>query len=358
MVIKEVRVTPRVLPYKEKGWRIATGPIEAARTVFVRIITDDDIIGEGYTSAGAPFISGESIASIVNVTEDVFSKLLVGRDPYDIEAIMQELDKAVYMNYRAKAGIDLALHDLVGKSLEIPVQNLLGSSQRQSIPVMRLIGLKEPKAMAADAQALADQGYMAFKVKIGEDTDSDIKRVEAIRKAISSESTITVDMNGAYQPKEAVELIKALTQYDVALVEQPVKRDNIEGLVFVRQRVPIPIEVDESVISLADTARIAKLGAADFISVKLLKMGGIHKAKKIAAVCEAFGLGCVVGTTPGSQLIDIANGHFFLSTANVWWAAEIGEFVRMKDDPVSGATLKDGCLELPEGPGFGVEVDY
>ncbi|MFC1816027.1 mandelate racemase/muconate lactonizing enzyme family protein [Thermodesulfobacteriota bacterium] len=358
MIITEVRLTPKVLPYKGEGWRISTGPIKESRMVFVEIITDKGIIGQGCTSSGPPFISGESQESIVSIVENVFSKQLIGKSPYDVEQIMAQLDKAAYMNYRAKAGVDMALFDLIGKSLGVPVQNILGSSQRKNIPVMRLIGLKEPDDMAADAQTLVDQGYKALKIKIGENKPVDIKRVEAIRSKIPGDIALTLDLNCAYRPKEAIELMNELTQFNISLVEQPVNRDDIEGLAFVRENTRIPIEVDESVITLADAARIARLGAADFISVKLLKMGGIHKAKKIAAVCEAFGIGCVLGTTPGSQLIDIASAHFFLSTANIWWAAEIGEFIRMQDDPVSGLELKEGCLEIPEGPGFGVSIRY
>lgn len=358
MIITEVRLTPKLLPYREKGWRIASGAIKEAHMIFVEIVTDVGIIGEGCTSGGAPFVGGESAASIVNIIENTFSKILIDRSPYDIEDIMAQLDRAAFMNNRAKAGIDLALHDLLGKALGLPVHSLIGSSQRQGIPVMRVVGLKEPEEMARDAGSLVGQGYKALKIKLGQDKRSDIERVKSIRDAISDKITIAVDMNCAYTPKDAIAVIKALQQYDVALVEQPVKRDNIDGLKFVRESVSVPIEADESVVTLADAARIAKSGAADFINVKLLKMGGIHKAKKIAAVCEAFGLGCVVGATPGSQLIDVASAHFFLSTANVWWAAESGEFVRMQDDPVSGVELKDGCLILPEGPGFGVRISY
>lgn len=358
MIITEVRVRRKQLPYRDKSWKISSGTIKEARMVFVDITTDTGVIGHGCTSSGTMFISGESEASIVYVIEGVFSKLLIGRSPFDIVEIMEELDRAVYMNYRAKAGIDLALHDLMGKALGVPVQNLIGNSKKQRIPVMRLIGLKKPKAMANDAKVLVNEGYKALKLKIGTDKKSDLERVKAVRGTVTNKVTLTVDMNGAYRPKDAIELIKALEQYHVALIEQPVKREDIAGLVFIRERVNVPIEVDESVISLADAAKVIQLGAADFISVKLLKMGGIYKAKKVAALCEAFGLSCVVGSTPGSQMVDVANAHFFASTANVWWTAELGEFMRMQNDPIHGAVIKDGFLEIPEGAGFGLTVSY
>jgi L-alanine-DL-glutamate epimerase-like enolase superfamily enzyme len=180
--------------------------------------------------------------------------------------------------------------------------------------------------------------------------------MKAVREVVSDKVTLAVDMNGAYRPKDAVEVIKGLEQYRVALIEQPVKREDIEGLAFVRERVRVPIEVDESIITLSDAVKVIEMGAADFISIKLLKMGGIYKAKKIASLCEAFNIGCVVGSTPGSQMVDIASSHFFVSTANVWWAAEVGEFTRMQEDPVGGAVIRDGFLEIPDGLGFGLTV--
>ena len=357
MVITEVKARPKMLPYKDQNWKIATGSFTGARMIFVDILTDEGVVGRGCTSSGALFISGESEASVVYVMESTFSKLLKGRSPFDIEDITVAMDREVSMNYRAKAGIDLALHDLMGKASGLPVRSLIGGSKAKRIPIMRLISLKEAKAMADDAAALVREGYKALKIKLGEDRRSDLDRVKAIREAVSDSAALTVDANQAYRPKDAVELINALEPYNVALIEQPVRKEDIGGLAYVRERVHIPIEVDESVVTLADAVRVIEAGAADFISVKLIKMGGIHRAKKIVTLCEAFHLGCVVGTIPGSQMIDVVNGHFISSTPNVWWAAEVGEFVRMQEDPVSGAIINDGFLEIPDGPGFGVKVN-
>ena len=356
MVITEVRAKPKMLPYKESGWKIATGPLVGARMIYVDILTEEGVVGRGCTSSGAPFLSGESEASVVHIIEDVFSKLLIGKNPFDIEDIMRTLDRAALMNNRAKAGIDLALYDLMGKALGVPVRSLLGNSTSKRVPIMRLIGLKEPKSMADDAASLADQGYRALKIKVGEDLRSDIARVGGIRHAVSDDVTLTVDINQAYSPKDAVELIHALGQYGVAMIEQPVSKEDISGMAYVRERVGIPVEADESVLTIADAARVIVAKAADFISIKPIKMGGLNKAKKVAAVCEAFNVGCVVGTVAGSQLIDAANGHFIASTPNVWWAAEVGEFMRLQDDPVSGLKIVDGFLEVSDGPGFGVSI--
>jgi len=165
MRISDVRAIARSLPYEDPDWKVATGAISEARMVFVEIVSDTGVVGEGCTSSGAPFISGESVASIVNMIEAVFSKLIISRSPHDIEDIMGQLDKAAFMNYPAKAGIYLALHDLVGKILGISAQRFIGSSQKRPISVMRLIGLKEPKAITTDAAAFIDQRFKTLKIK-------------------------------------------------------------------------------------------------------------------------------------------------------------------------------------------------
>lgn len=357
MRITEVLAESKMLPYKDSNWKIATGSISGAMMIFVHISTDEGYVGHGCTTTGAFFLSGESEVSVVNVINEVFSKLIIGRNPFDIEDIMKILDKRVILNYRAKAGIDIALHDLVGQILKVPIRSIMGNSTYKKIPVMRMVSIKDPKDMAKDASLLVDQGYKALKIKIGEDHKIDLHRISEIRNAIAEDVTLTVDINQAYSPKNAVRLINELEQYDVAMIEQPVNKEDIIGMAYVRQRVNIPIEADESVLTLANAAQVIERKAVDFISIKPVKVGGLNKAKKIAALCEAFNVGCVVGTVAGSQMIDAANAQFIASTPNVWWAAEIGEFVRLQSDPASGLKIIDGFLEIPDGPGLGVKLD-
>jgi len=136
-----------------------------------------------------------------------------------------------------------------------------------------------------------------------------------------------------------------------------VRTDDLEGLALVRKSVGIPIEVDESVRSLSDALNIIRLGAADFISLKPFKMGGFRVLKKILGLCEAANVKCLVGTTPGSRLIEAANVHFIVSTPYIDVACEIGEFVRMQNDPVTGLEVSNGSAKIPSGPGLGVNLN-
>lgn len=354
--IVSVTTVPFTIPYREKNWRIASGSIRAAELVFVRLETDEGISGIGCTSPGALFISGENVSGICDTINALSEEVLLGRDPFDVERLLFDIDQRARLNNRAKAGIDLALYDLLGKALEIPVCKLLGGTPRTGIPVMRILGMQAPALMAETAIKLVQEGYKYLKLKMGSSIAEDEARIRAIREAVGSGVRLTVDLNGAYDHKAALKVMDMLKAYDVEAVEQPLPAWDLEGLAELRRRSPIKIEVDESVLTVQDAVRVIKKRVADLISIKLLKVGGISKARRLAALCEAFGVGIVIGSTPASQLVDAANAHFISGTPGIKWACEIGEFVRMEGDPVSGLGIKEGSLNTPDGPGYGVTI--
>jgi L-alanine-DL-glutamate epimerase-like enolase superfamily enzyme len=270
---------------------------------------------------------------------------------------MHKLDQVVRGAERPKAGIDLALYDLCGKAVKAPCNRLFGGVIHPRVRVTRLMGMFEPKVMAERSGELAQRGYSAFKLKVGTTVKEDVERVKRVREAVGPNATITIDFNQACSAKEAIVSIEAMAPYDVALVEQPVKLTDLKGMALVRQEVRPLVMADEAVNSATDALRIIDAGAADVISLKIPKMGGIFKARKAAAVCEAAGVDYLVGTAPGSRLLDAANAHLAASLRNLRLPCEIGEFERMADDPVRGFEVVEGYASAPEKPGLGVEVD-
>jgi len=135
------------------------------------------------------------------------------------------------------------------------------------------------------------------------------------------------------------------------------KADDIEGLALVRKSIGIPVEADESVRNLSDVLSIIKLGAADFVSLKPFKFGGFRPMRKILTLCEAANIKCLVGTTPGSSLIDAANVHFITSSPSIDSPCEIGESFRMQNDPVTGLKIINGFANILYGPGIGINLE-
>jgi L-alanine-DL-glutamate epimerase-like enolase superfamily enzyme len=357
MKITRVRAVSHKVQNTMTGWKTSLGGHDTHELIFLRIDTDEKIFGIGVASPGAIFISGDTGANHLELLNNRFGPAIAGMDPFDMETIVHKLDSIVRGAERAKAGIDLALYDLAGKILRVPANRFFGGVVHPRVRVTRLMGMFAPKEMAERSSELVQRGYSALKLKVGNNVKDDVERVKRVRDAVGPDVTITIDFNQACSPKEAIGSINRMAPYDVMLVEQPVKATDLKGMALVRQSVAPLVMADEAVNSATDALRIIEAGAADVISLKIPKMGGIFKARKAAAVCEAAGVEYLVGTAPGSRLLDAANVHLAASLKNLRLPCEIGEFERMANDPASGFEIVNGFSAPPEKPGLGVEVD-
>lgn len=173
----------------------------------------------------------------------------------------------------------MALYDIAGKSFNLPLNKLLGSS-RNTIVTDITIGIKSPSEMAKSAVKFVNRGFRSLKIKVGIDPLEDIERVKAVRNAVGEKVTIRVDANQGWTPKQAVKTIKAIEKYDVELVEQPVPWWDLDGMGFVRENVNTPIAADESIHNSFDALRLVKNKAADIINIKLMKCGGNTRSFK------------------------------------------------------------------------------
>lgn len=353
MKITGLQVEPYALSYVNQDFRISRGHIPRADLCIVRLTTDDGTVGWGVAPTGATIVSGETNVGVSTLIEQVFAPLIIGRNPFDIGPIVDEMSRTLPGNNRAKAGVDIALHDLAARLVGVPVSTMLGGSFRSSVAVLKLVSMASPHNMADRARNLVEQGFGHFKLKLGSGLAEDLDRVGAVRSMVGPDVTLTVDLNQAYTPKDAIVLMRELLRFDVKVVEQPVAAEDIEGLGFVRRRTDIRLEVDESVRSAADVLRVISAGAADIVSIKLGKFGGIRNAQRVAAICAAANVEVVIGTNPGGQLMEAANLQFAASLERVG-ACELGEYLEVSGDPVSGLELVDGALKVPDGPGLGL----
>ncbi|MEI6875911.1 MAG: enolase C-terminal domain-like protein, partial [Spirochaetota bacterium] len=292
-----------------------------------------------------------------------FGPKLIGVDPFDREWILRLMD--VRGNSCARSGIDLAVHDLLGKSLGIPVYDLIGGKCRDRVLVALEIPGGTPGEMAEACASFVKQGVRAFKPKIGGYPDADAERLKAIREAVGKDVVIRADANQGYTPKEAIRLCRLAEKMDVGLelLEQPVAYWDLKGMAQVRAAVDILIEADESSFTQFDAMNIIKAEAADVINIKVEKVGGLYNAKKVVALVESAGLQCVIGTAFGLGLTVAAKLHLAASTRIIKDAVEFTE-VRLHDNlllapygGLLGLPLEDGCFGVPEGPGFGVTFD-
>jgi len=269
-------------------------------------------------------------------------------------------------NSCAKSGIDLALHDLMGKALSVPVSVLLGGMARTRIPVSVEIAGGPPEGMAQLCRDCMKKNIRAFKAKIGGVPELDAERLAAIREAIGPEASLRADANQGFSVKEAITLCRRADDFGVGLelLEQPTLAWDLDGMAHVRSSVDTLIEADEACYTVHDAMNIVRRGAADVLNIKIAKAGGLLQAKKIAAVAEAAGLKYVLGTAFGLAPKIAAKLHLAASAAEALDAVEFTELIlhnSLGGDGISSAfTLPlddDGCLGVPTGPGLGTPLD-
>lgn len=337
-------------------------PLPILEYLLVTLRTDEGLTGVGESPVDIGFF-GHTLEDVQTTIEDYLGPQLIGHDPYDREYLMSLID--FRGNSCAKAGIDLALHDLLGKSLGVSVSTLLGGRHQTRVPVAVEIAGGAPDAMAQECLRFMGLGVRAFKPKIGGYPDEDADRLHAIREAVGPDISIRADANQGYNPKEAIRLCRLVERYNVGLelLEQPVPAWDLQGMALVRRSVDTLIEADESCYTMHDALQLVRHEAADVINIKIGKAGGLYQAKKIAAVAEAAGLKCVLGTAFGLGVEMAAKLHLAASTLAVVDAVEFTEIglhsnlLATPYDSAFGLPLVDGCLPVPSEPGLGVTLD-
>ncbi|GCE05672.1 dipeptide epimerase [Dictyobacter aurantiacus] len=318
-------------------FRISRGVQHTASNVVVEVKHEEAV---GYGEAAPSKYYGESAETVMACIAMFAGNL--GDDPFLIEEIMQRLDKVIRLNPAAKAAVDMAVYDIVGKMLGVPIYKLLGLNPAHTPRTSFTIGLDTPAEMAR--KALLAQDYPILKIKVG--TRHDIEILKAIRDVTSA--VIRVDANAGWTPKEAIKNINAIAQYNIEFVEQPVPAHDLAGLKLVRDNVPLPIIADESCVSIEDLPRLSE--CVDGVNFKLMKNGGIAKVLKMIHVARAHNLRTMIGCMIESSLSITAAAHL---TPLVDYADLDGQLL-ISDDPFSGVTVERGKLILPNRPGLGV----
>ncbi|HEX9037056.1 MAG TPA: dipeptide epimerase [Ktedonobacterales bacterium] len=319
-------------------FRISRSVQTHARNVLAQIATEEAV---GLGEAAPSGYYGERRESVF-MALDEFSEYL-GEDASHIEEIMDALDRRLHGHAAAKAAVDMALYDILGKRLGAPVYELLGLNPDSAPVTSFTIGIDEPEEMAKKAAAAATR-YPTLKIKVG--TERDIEIVRAIRGA--TDATLRVDANAAWTAKEAVRVIRQFEPFGLEFVEQPLPAGDLEGLRFVREHVNVPIIADESCVTVEDIP--AMVGVVDGVNIKLMKCGGIHHALKMIHTARAHHLKVMLGCMIESSLAITAAAH--LSPLVDY--ADLDGHLLISDDPFEGVHVEEGKLILPDRAGLGV----
>jgi muconate cycloisomerase len=351
--------------------------VQARERVFVivRLKTDTGLEGLGEATVlkewGGPHMTyfGESYKIVALVIATYLGPAILGEDPAQLQMLHQKMDRAIKGYPYAKAAVDIACYDAVGKALGVSVSTLLGGAVRRRIPVAHSIGLMTPEQAAAEAREAVDEGITTIKLKVGLDPRRDVETVRQVRQAIGPGVNITVDVNQGYPtPGEAVRILRQMLEHDILFVEQPV--EGIEAMAQVARELPVPVMHDESAWTSHDVLRIIRLGAGDIVSLYTTKPGGLWPARQMATLTEVGGLSANVNGSGETGVGNAANLHLAASATAVRHACvvpitgpagkaptRIAQRVYLDDIIREPFSYEEGCLVVPDGPGLGVALD-
>jgi L-alanine-DL-glutamate epimerase-like enolase superfamily enzyme len=314
-------------------FRISRSAADVKTNIIVKI---DEGIGEAAPSE----YYDENANTVIECLQK--SKGELGDDPFQIESILSNLNEKITGNFSAKAGIDIALHDLAGKRLGVPIYKLLGLDGKVPLVTSYTIGIDTPEKMKEKTKEAKD--FLIYKVKVG--VENDIEMVKAVREV--TDAKIRVDANAGWRADEAIKKINQLKEYDIEFVEQPTDPEDEEGLKKVRKNVDVPIIIDEHLMTSKDILKF--VGLCDGINIKLAKCGGMREALRMIHVARAHDLSVMIGC-----MIE--------SSVGITAAAHIGSLVDYLDldgnllltnDPYEGVKLEKGKLYLSNSPGLGI----
>ncbi|MDR7419274.1 MAG: enolase C-terminal domain-like protein [Armatimonadota bacterium] len=343
--------------------------------VLVRISTDAGISGIGEAPVlpdwGGDYGThdGEYSVGAVDVIDRWLRPVLIEQDPFQIDVLHARMDAVIRGHPYAKAAIDVALHDLKGRALGVPVYELLGGLVRREVPLAHSIGLMDIEPALAEIAAVVEEGVKTIKLKIGVDPQRDVELVRRTRELVGPAIKIRVDANQGYPtPKLALQVLRRMQDYDVWFMEQPVM--GIRNLARVSRATDVPIMADESAWTTQEVLEIIRLEAAELISLYYTKPGGLYPAKQVAAVAEAGGLACDVNGSAETGIGNMANIHLAASTRNVTIPGSIPVNAPAGRRPTRMAghyytddlikepyEFRDGCFIVPDRPGLGVDLD-
>ena len=360
MKIEQVEVIPIRAPRKEPV-RSGTGDdaITASEFGVVRIVADDGCDGVGEISITAPRIG----FALCHAARHLIAPRLLGLDPLRLPETLKTVDACLAGELSApylRAAFEMALLDLAGRHLGVPVYQLLGGKARDTVPLAWGIYQKAPADMADDAAVAVAAGFHALKLKVGGSLAEDTDAVRAVVRAVGRAVPLRLDANAAWRSvPAAVAAIAALAnEAPPQWVEQPLGRHNLDGLRLLRQRCAVPIMADESLQSLRDAYAVARAEAADVFNVYVSESGGILAAAQIFAFAGALDIPCIIGSQAELGIGTAAAAHLGVAVAELPYPCESFGPLRYERDIVSsGARIERGTLVPSDRPGLGVEVD-
>ncbi|HYC46870.1 MAG TPA: enolase C-terminal domain-like protein [Burkholderiales bacterium] len=330
----------------------------ATKCVVVRLTASDGTIGvssiDPSSTAKSPHTGPELAAAI----RERITPAIIGRDPTNVNAMVELLDELAPTQPGAGAAIEMACIELTCRSLGIPLHTYLGGAVADSVLFNGWIGELPAAEAAAEAKRWRDAGFKSAKIKVGSGVEKDHDRIAAVREAVGGSMKLRIDANMQYDAETSLKLCKLVKRYDLQLFEQPAPKADLAGLARVRREGGIPVMADESISDHQSLLAVIKAECADYVKFGIKQAGGILKAQRMLATAEAAGLPVVIGHGFGLDLSTMAEIMLSATSRNVLPGLECVGPLKMTDTvATTRLDISKGMLPLPPGPGLSIALD-
>ncbi|MGA8494203.1 MAG: enolase C-terminal domain-like protein [Xanthobacteraceae bacterium] len=356
MRIKAIEPIAVSLPMK-KPVKMAGETVTRADNILVRIETDDGAVGWG-EAASAPTMTGETVASMMAAVLHMAPALL--KYPADDFArAAAAMDAQMYGNSGAKAAIEIALHDLVGRAKGLPLHALFGGKRRDRIPLLAVIGSDDAAADLREAQERRTAGYVIYKIKVGVDApEADAARTRDICRVLGKDCLISADANQGWSAEEGVRYVRAVADTALGFFEQPVPAHDLAGMARVAAASRVPVGADEGIHSKDDIERHHAAKAALGVSLKAIKLGGMRAVFEASRLCDRLGMNLNISCKTGeSSVASAAALHLAAVVPSLAWGLTVTSPGLAEDVVTDPLRIDNGHLAVLDRPGLGVEVD-
>jgi len=331
--------------------------VRRADNVLVRITADNALIGWG-EAASAPVMTGETLESIVSAVH-YLEPALRDRDASDIAGALLAMNGRMYGNHGAKAAIEIALHDLVGRAKGLPLHALFGGKRRERIPLLAAIGSDDATADLREAQERRNAGYVIYKIKVGVDApEADAARTQDICRVLGKDCLISADANQGFNADEGVSYVRAVADCGLGFFEQPVHAHDLAGMARIAAASRVPIGADEGIHSQDDIERHHAAKAAQGVSLKAIKLGGVRQVLDASKLCDRLGMNLNISCKTGeSSVASAAALHLAAVVSSLAWGLTVTSPGLAEDVVTDPLRIDHGHMTVLDRPGLGVDVD-
>lgn len=325
-------------------------------SIVLALHTDTGLTGWG-EAVPDQHVTGETIGTVFSILRDELLPEILGENPVEITRIHEKMNRRVFANGAAKAAIDIACHDLYGKTTGLPIYQLLGGAINDMPPLAYVISIVPPEQAASEAANALENGYAYIKIKLGgPNRQEDIERLAAVRNAVGDDIRICVDANQGWgNIATAARTIRALEPYRPEWVEQPIPARQIHGFNALRQLSTVPLMADETLTDSSDLAQLIRDQSVELVNIKLMKSGGIRPSHNLATQAQLGGLRAQIGSMLESSIASAAGFHLAVSHPAIE-STELSGPLWFTNDP-GDLEYELPHAKLTDRPGLGIEIN-